>query len=95
MKSPENIEYQLTPQVVATDVSGETVILDYEAGKYFGLEGVGSFIWSEIKKSGSSSLKSLCESVVREYDVDEARCFADVKALLENLEKNGLIQAVS
>jgi hypothetical protein len=95
MSSPENIKYQLSPRLVASDVAGETVILDYEAGKYFGLEGVGGFVWSLIKKKGPVNLDDLCREVTTEYDVDEATCMADLQALITNLKENGLIEVSS
>jgi len=95
MSSPESIKYQLSPRLVASDVAGETVILDYEAGKYFGLEGVGGFVWSLIQKKGPVSLADLCGEVTAEYDVDEATCMDDLQALMSNLKENGLIEVSS
>ncbi len=95
MSSPENIKYQLSPRLVASDVAGETVILDYEAGKYFGLEGVGGFVWSLIQKKGPVNLADLCREVTAEYNVDEATCMADLQALVTNLKENGLIEVSS
>lgn len=95
MSTPENVKYQLSPRLVASDVAGETVILDYEAGKYFGLEGVGGFVWSLIQKKGPVGLADLCGEVTAEYDIDEATCMADLQALVVNLKKNGLIEVSS
>ena len=95
MDSPEHIKYRLSSQLVASEVGGETVILDYEAGKYFGLEGVGGFVWSLIQKKGALSMADLCNEITSEYQVDETTCMTDLKALMANLEKNGLVEVCS
>mgnify|MGYP001495112409 CR=1 FL=1 len=95
MDSPENVKYKLSSKLVSSEVTGETVILDYEAGKYFGLEGVGGFVWSLIQKNGPVGLADLCREVTAEYDIDEATCIADLQALMVNLKKNGLIEVSS
>ncbi|GAA4447570.1 hypothetical protein GCM10023091_42700 [Ravibacter arvi] len=95
MNSSDNTIYRLSPQLVASEISGETVILDYEAGKYFGLEGVGSFVWSLIQQQGQVSTDDLCEQVMATYDVEEQQCRRDVQALVADLKKNGLIEPVA
>lgn len=95
MDNPESVKYKLSSKLVASEVSDETVILDYEAGRYFGLDGVGSFVWSRLQKDGPQSLKDLTELVMAEYAIDEAQCTKDLKALLADLSKNGLIEASS
>lgn len=95
MDAPENVKYRLSPKLVASEVSDETVILDYEAGKYFGLEGVGSFVWSVLQKDAPLSINDLSKRVTAAYDVDENQCIADLEALIDNLKKNGLIEVSS
>jgi hypothetical protein len=95
MDSLENVNFKLSSKLVASEVSNETVILDYEAGKYFGLEGVGSFVWSLIQKEGTVNLAYLSKRVTEEYEVDEDASLADLKSLLSDLRKNGLIEPVS
>ncbi len=95
MDAPKNIKYRLSPKLVASEVSDETVILDYEAGKYFGLEGVGSFVWSVLQKDAPLSINDLSKRVTEAYEVDENQCIADLEALIDNLKKNGLIEASS
>ena len=92
MSKPELIRYEISPNLVASAASTETVILDYEAGKYFSLDEVGSFIWEKLKKDGPISLEQLCTEVTREYAVAEEECRKDLSALLLDLEKNGLIK---
>ena len=92
MDSPENIQYKLSSKLISSDVANETVILDYEGGKYFGLDGVGSFVWSLLQKEGPLSLTVIAHRVMEEYDVTESACLEDLKTLFADLRKNGLIE---
>lgn len=74
---------------VATRVPDETVILDAESGRYFGLDGVGSRVWELL--SEPTRFADLVATVVAEYDVDRARCERDLRALVTDLRAAGLV----
>jgi hypothetical protein len=83
--------------VAASDVlTGEfdtdAVILDLRDGVYYGLEGVGARIWSLLQRP--TSLPALRDAIVAEYDVEAARCLADLRELCAELLRRGLIRAV-
>jgi len=86
-------QYRLSQRLVASQVGEETVILDYSGGKYFGLEGVGSFIW-EFLERGPASAEHICEAVVGAYEVSPEVCARDVQVLLEDLKRQGLIEII-
>ncbi|WAT17026.1 PqqD family protein [Aurantiacibacter sp. MUD11] len=75
--------------IVSRDVGGETVLLDLEAGTYFGLNHVGGRLW-QLLEGGSRSLKQLCDELEREFEVDRSVLEADVVALANELQENGL-----
>jgi hypothetical protein len=77
---------------VASNVEGEAVILELGRGTYFGLDPIGTRVWNLIQEP--STVASVCETLVREYDVARARCESDVLSLLAELEDSGLIQVV-
>ncbi len=72
-----------TANHVATEMQGETVILSFTTGEYFGLDEVGALIWKNIQQP--TSIARLCEIIMAEYDVDEAQCMQDVQALVTEL----------
>ena len=80
-----------TPTAVACDLAGETVILDMASGQYFALDPIGTEIWHALQTP--SSLASLCERLLREYDVARERCEIEVAALLQQLLDQGLVKA--
>ena len=80
----------LSPDVLSQEVSGETVLLDLESESYFGLDAVGTRIWQLIRDSGD--LRTVYNTLLEEYEVDEPRLRADLEALITNACEQGLIR---
>jgi hypothetical protein len=68
----------------------EAVILDLRDGVYYGLDGVGASMWSLLQRP--TSLRALRDAIVAEYDVEPARCLADLRELCAELLRRGLIR---
>jgi hypothetical protein len=77
---------------LASDLGGETVILDMSAGIYYGLDGVGTRIWQLIQ--APRAVADICSHLLDEYEVDAERCERAVLTLLGELSRAGLIEAV-
>ena len=75
---------------VSTTLSGETIILQMRDGTYYGLDAVGTRIWSLINVP--ATLAEIAATVEREYDVDGVRAMADLTALAGELLARGLIE---
>jgi coenzyme PQQ synthesis protein D (PqqD) len=82
---------QLSPDVVFRDLDGEAVILDLASGRYFGLNAVGTRIWTLI--DSGAPLEDIVSMLTTEYDVDAARAEQDVLALIAELTSRGLVVA--
>jgi hypothetical protein len=77
------------PGFLSADVAGETVILGLDRGLYYGLDAVGTRVWSlaaEARRVGD-----IVDVLVAEFDVEPARCVADVLALLGDMAEHGLV----
>jgi len=79
----------LSPDVISQEVSGETVMLDLQSESYFGLDAVGTRIWQLIRDSGE--LRTIYNTLLEEYEVEEAQLHADLDALLKDACERGLI----
>ena len=79
-----------TDDHVACEVAGETVILSLPQGVYYGLDGVGSVVWKLLQRPTTPEV--IRDALVREYDVDPARCERDVQQLLADLARHGLVR---
>ena len=78
------------PTVIQQKLDDGTVLFDPETELYFGLNEVGSLVWSLLPPA-CESLDQLCEQVSARYpDVPLAAIRSDVAELLEQLVAEGL-----
>ena len=77
-------------QVMARQVGEETVILDLASGTYFGLDPVGSRIWTLL--SEGKTLGETCDAMLDEFEVERGHLERDVADLLDKLAGQGLIK---
>ncbi len=77
------------PDMVATDMDGDTVMMSFERGTYFGLGGVGPRIWNLLENP--TSMSAIVTTICAEYDVDEETCSADVQRFLAKMIENELV----
>jgi hypothetical protein len=75
---------------VSSDLGGEVAILDLKGGTYYGLDAVGSRIWSLIQKP--RKVEEIRDILVSEYEVEQDRCERDLIALLQGLADEALIE---
>ena len=76
--------------IVSCDLDGEEAILNMNDGIYYGLDPVGAKIWNLIQKS--TSINSIVDVILREFEVDSNSCRADIIELIEELINNGLVE---
>jgi Coenzyme PQQ synthesis protein D (PqqD) len=79
----------ISPQVVARELGGETVILDLSTGTYFGLDPVGARMWRLLE--AGQSLAGVCDAMVEEFEVSRDELERDVLALARDLLDKKLI----
>lgn len=82
---------QRAQDLVATDMDGETVMMNVSQGTYFGLGGIGGRIWALLAEPASA--EHVVRTICAEYAVDEATCRADVEQFLQELLTHGLVTA--
>ena len=78
------------PGIVAADMDGETVMMSIEAGEYFGLNDVGTFLWEFMAEP--VAIKNLCQRVLDSYEVDEAACQTGVLNYVSKLLDRDVIK---
>lgn len=79
-----------SPDVVFRELEGEAVLLHLETGLYFGLDPVGTRIWSLLAQG--TPLRRLHARLLEEYDVAPARLEADLLQLATRLLASGLVE---
>ena len=78
-----------SPDVISTELDGETVLMHVSNGMYFGLNAVGSVIWETMKEP--VTVDRLCDAVADEFEVARDVCENDVRELLAQLQEQGLV----
>tara|TARA_R110002073_G_scaffold11394_1_gene52062 strand:- start:409 stop:714 length:306 start_codon:yes stop_codon:yes gene_type:complete len=86
---PENTVRASLRQMSA-ELAGESVVLNFDDGMYYSLNPIGARIWELIQDPHKVS--DLLATIVSEYDVDTARCEADVIALLAEMRGMRLVE---
>jgi len=76
--------------IVWSDLDGDTVLLDAEAGTYYTLNEVAASVWDKI--DGKRAIGEILDLMLEEYDVDRATLEKDLDGLVADLLDKGLIQ---
>jgi len=85
--------FVVPPRVLFQKVHDEVVLLDLEAGDYFGLNPVGAHVWRLLGRG--MDLDAIVDALYERYDTPRERLAADVQALVEELLDRGLLRAAA
>ncbi len=86
----ENLLVKRRGEMIETEVDGELVALHIDNGTCYGFNSTATRIWAMIEQPKRFS--ELTEGLMREFDVDEATCEAQLKELLDELAADGLVE---
>jgi len=78
--------------VVYAELGDELVLLNVETGVYFGLDGIGTRIWTLLAEG--LSIEGIIDRLLAEYDVQAEQLRSDARAFLNTLIAKGLVRAV-
>ena len=77
------------PDITASAVDGELVMMDIDSGRYYRLNGVATHVWEALDRPKSA--QELCLTLQAAYDVEWDRCLREVSVLLHDLQRFGLV----
>ena len=86
---PFTARVSVPEHVLVRDLDGRSVVLSLETEKYFGLDEVGTRMWTVLV--GADTVQSAYDSLLAEYDVDPSRLRADIERLIGELSEQGLL----
>jgi hypothetical protein len=75
--------------VLQRELAGESVILDLETETYYGLDAVGTRMWSLV--TGAHDVETAYRILADEYDVAPETLRRDLERLLDDLVERGLL----
>ena len=77
--------------VVCAELDGESVLLNVETGIYFGLDTLGTRIWTLL--SAGATETQLTDTLLEEYDTTRSQLEKDLATFLGTLHAKALIAA--
>lgn len=80
---------RLSDEVLVQEVGGEVVLLDLASERYFGLDPVGTRIWTLLDQN--QPLQQVLDTLCDEYDAPRERLHEDLLALVAKLAEAGLV----
>jgi hypothetical protein len=76
--------------VLIRHLDGESVLLNLETEKYFGLDSMGTRMWEAVTKA--PNIETAYGTLAREYEVEPEVLRTHLAELLGQLVENGLLQ---
>ena len=84
---------RIPDDVLISRLQEESVILNLDSERYFGLDDVGTRFLSVL--TSSDSIETAYQSLAEEYDVDREVLRQDLVALIQNLLQQGIIEVAA
>lgn len=79
--------------VLINEIAGESVLLNLDGGRYFGLDDVGTDMWKAL--TSSRTIAEAYDRLLAQFDVDTATLKKDLETLINRLIENRLITLIS
>lgn len=87
---PLSVRVRAADGVMMRELDGESVLLNLDSGHYFGLDDVGTRVWT-LALAGPT-LGDALHALEEEYDVAPEQLEADVQELLRQLVEHRLVE---
>lgn len=88
-----DISYRRATALMEANLGNEMVALDPAKGNCFGFNEVATRVWQRLAEP--ATFDQLRDGLLGEYDVSDEQCTSELRALLDDLVKRGLIATVS
>jgi len=85
-----NARVSVPPDILISELSGESVILNLKSECYFGLDEMGTRMWTAL--TTAESVQAAYERLLAEYDVSEEQLKQDLIDLVGKLTEQGLVE---
>ena len=84
---------RIPDDVLISRLQEESVILNLDSERYFGLDDIGTRFLSVL--TSADSIEAAYQSLAEEYDVDREVLRQDLIALIQNLQQQGIIEVTA
>jgi hypothetical protein len=80
----------LAKDQVSCDLAGEAAIVNLNNGVYYGLDAIGARVWNLMREP--VTFASVVDSMLAEYQVDRPTLERDLRAFVNQLAEQGLVE---
>ncbi len=88
-----DIQLKLSEYVHHIRMDDQVILADMRSGHYLGLDGVGARVWDLV--SDGATFGAVIECLSAEYEVSQDVLERDIKTLLDDLRRRGLVRVES
>jgi len=81
-----------SPELIATAMDGDIVMMHVSSGQYFGISGVGSHLWVLLEHP--MTIEQMTNTIVSKYRIDEQTCRGDILIFVQALLDQGAAQII-
>ncbi len=90
MEIPLEARITIPPGVLSRELSSQSVLLNLNSERYFGLDDVGTRMLSVL--TNSPTVQQACDTLLEQYDVDAEVLRRDLLDLIGKLAEHGLVE---
>ena len=76
--------------ILVRELEGESVILNLNNESYYGLDEVGTRMWTAL--TSSDSIQEAYEALLEEYEVEDTVLRRDLQEMIEKLVEKGMLE---
>ena len=80
---------QIAENVLFQAVADEAVLLNLNDNLFYGLDDIATRMWRLLLEHGQA--EAVIQQMLQEYEVDEATLRSDLSALVQEMERRGLL----
>ena len=80
------------PGLCAGELDGEAVLMSVDQGRYYGMDPIGTRIWSLIETP--LAVSDICDHLRKQYKVTPEECERDVLTFLNELAEANLLRVI-
>lgn len=86
----KNSVIERNPDMLASAIDDELVLLSVSNSKYYGMDDIGTEIWNKLDKA--TKVEDIVEQILAEYDIQKTKLENDIIEYLKELSKNNIIK---
>lgn len=77
-------------EIVASDLGGETILIDLKSSMYYSMNALAGRIWSMLQEPLSAG--EIQRRLLEEFEADTDESWRDIRELLQQMAEHGIVE---